>query len=259
MINYLNIEDFQKSIHQELNLTKNRVRNLIWDANWWEDWRYKESILKKVIKNYLPSNLSIGTWFIIKKLNEPADNQSENIKVSTQLDILIYDNSYPVVFKEWDFVILTQDSVKWIIEVKTKISDISNLNEVLEKFNWLSVFNALSGKVFKWIFAFENSLNYDNISNSFLNWFVNHLCLWNRIFIKYWERNSSGGIPEDFDYEWAFYNIYDMENLSFSYFISNLLHITNNNNLTERSYFSFPIKEGKESKRVKTIYCNNSD
>ena len=62
-------EKFQKSITKELDTIKNRVRNLIGSSHWGEEGRYKEAILRNVIKRFLPSNLSIGTGFVIKKNN----------------------------------------------------------------------------------------------------------------------------------------------------------------------------------------------
>ena len=63
-----------------------------------------------MIKRFLPSNLSIGTGFVIKKNN--GDTQ-----ISNQIDIIIYDNTVPVLFSEGDFVITTYKNVEGIIEV----------------------------------------------------------------------------------------------------------------------------------------------
>ena len=52
-------KEFQKSITKELDTIKNRVRNLIGSSHWGEEGRYKEAILRNVIKRFLPSNLSI--------------------------------------------------------------------------------------------------------------------------------------------------------------------------------------------------------
>jgi len=62
-----NIKKFQESITKELNVVKDRVRNLIADSHWGEEGRYKEAILRNVIKNFLPENLSLGTGFVIRK------------------------------------------------------------------------------------------------------------------------------------------------------------------------------------------------
>ena len=56
-----NLPEFQKSIGNELLTIRNRVRNLIGSAHRGEEGRYKESVLKKMIREYLPHNLSIGS------------------------------------------------------------------------------------------------------------------------------------------------------------------------------------------------------
>src|SRR5690554_1453256 len=109
---------FQESITQELNIVKNRVRNLISDAHWGEEGRFKEAILKNILRKFLPSNLSVGTGFILKAT---GNNDNEN-RLSNQLDIIIYDNTLPLLFSEGDFIITTHSNVRGIIEVKSKIT-----------------------------------------------------------------------------------------------------------------------------------------
>jgi hypothetical protein len=103
-----NIIKFQKTITHELTLTKDRVQLLIGDSNWGEVGRYKEAILRKTISQFLPLNLEIGTGFIVGN----SDYQyGRNEQISSQLDIIIYDNKSPVIFREGDFVILTENTV----------------------------------------------------------------------------------------------------------------------------------------------------
>jgi hypothetical protein len=106
------LEKYHKSIGQELLAVKDRVRNLIAMANPGEDGRYKEEVLKRVIRNHLPEQLSLGTGFIL----------GEQPRVTKQIDIIIYDTAYPVLFRNSDFVILTGEGVKGIIEVKTSLN-----------------------------------------------------------------------------------------------------------------------------------------
>ena len=53
-VNYFNPSAFQKSITKELKALQNRVRYLIGDSHWGEEGRYKEAILRNVIKRFLP-------------------------------------------------------------------------------------------------------------------------------------------------------------------------------------------------------------
>ena len=56
----LNIRAFHESTSKELDVIKNRVRNLI-GRNWGYEGRYKEAILKNVIRRFLPKRYDIGT------------------------------------------------------------------------------------------------------------------------------------------------------------------------------------------------------
>jgi len=87
----INPEEFQESITNELEVVKNRVRNLIGDAHWGEEGRFKEAVLGNVIRRFLPSDLSIGTGFI-------ARNRNTTVEVSKQADIIVYNNRIPVLF-----------------------------------------------------------------------------------------------------------------------------------------------------------------
>ena len=108
--------DYHKTTTKELLALTNKVRNLI--KHWGEDGRYKEAVLKNVIKRFLPEKFIIGTGFVVKQTNQRGEHLS-----SKQIDLLIYDDSSPVLFKEGDFVILTPDSVRGIIEVKANLKN----------------------------------------------------------------------------------------------------------------------------------------
>lgn len=258
----INPTEFQRSIGNELQAVKNRVRNLIGAANWAEEGRYKEDILRNVITKYLPKNLTAATGFIIRH-----EELEDRPKVSKQIDILIYDNSYPVLFSEGNLVMVTERSVRGIIEVKSKIyraaGNNNSLQSILEKFNFLCDFPYLADrrnlKVFKGVFSYEyeGNVHDDGIDEALLlsNGLVNHISLDASIFIKYW-LDKTGLIPEvqcDLD----FYNIYKLKNLSHAYFISNLIHTVTDHDLRDRYWVSFPIEETKEARRVRSVCLNN--
>jgi hypothetical protein len=115
----IDLIEFHKSIGHELNTVKNRVRSLIGDAHWQKEGEYKEAVLKNCIKRFLPFQYSLGSGFVLIK-------DAEEEQVTGQIDIIVYDNSYPVLFKDGDFVILLPESIRGIIEVKSK----SNLNQI---------------------------------------------------------------------------------------------------------------------------------
>lgn len=258
-----NINDFQKSITRELTLTKDRVEFLIGNANWGDVGRYKEAILRKTISQFLPSNLKIGTGFIIGN----SDHQfGRNGQISSQLDIIIYEDKSPVVFREGDFVIITENAVRAVIEVKTKIINYSNpepngqenaLNIIIDKLNRLRDFETFNPgehrKKFIGIFSYEYGLDFSNerVDNALRlsNGLVNHISLGPNKFIRYW--TDTDGLDPRPNYQGRCYIRYNLTDLSFSYFISNLLHIVADKDPAKRYWFSFPIEGTKERHRAK--------
>lgn len=257
------IKDFQKSITRELTLTKDRVEFLIGNSNWGEVGRYKEAILRKTISQFLPSNLIIGTGFIIGN----SDHQyGQNGHISSQLDIIIYEDKSPVIFKEGDFVIITESAVRAVIEVKTKVINYSNpeskgqdnaLNIIISKINHLRYFKSFNAigehrKKFVGIFSYEYEQEFShsrvNEALQLSNGIVNHISLGPNKFIRYWE--STAGLDPSPAYQGRCYIRYNLTDLSFSYFISNLLHIVADEDPLERYWFSFPIEGTKEMHRA---------
>lgn len=260
-----NILDFQKSITRELSLTKDRVEFLIGNSNWGEVGRFKEAILRKTIAQFLPSNLKIGTGYIIGNTDHQFGREGQ---ISSQLDIIIYEDKSPVVFREGEFVIITESAVRAVVEVKTKVVNYSDpntsggdnaLNKIIEKFNRLrdfETFNPLGEyrKKFVGIFSYEYKsdapeTNAERIHEALRqsNGLVNHLSLGPNKFIRYWE--DTHRLPNPPAYRGRCYIRYRIENLAFSYFISNLIHIVSDEDPIERYWFSFPIEGTKENHR----------
>jgi hypothetical protein len=254
---------FQESITSELNIIKDRVQDLIGTRHWGEVGRFKEAILKNVIKRFLPNHFSIGTGFIVD-----SENGDE---VSRQLDIIIYDNTYPVLFSEGDFIITTKRNVKAVIEVKSSIHTY-DLNDVIRRFDesvaMLRPFalprpfsvartsRAVRSSIFFGVFAFEFEGNIDSpvvdlaLQNS--RGIVNHIALGPNIFIRKWDRNEARDLRPAVDAHGPFYNLYSIDSLSFSYFISNILDRINGG-LSDRHWFAFPIEGTKEIHRIRTV------
>lgn len=110
--------EYRKSISNELLELSRRFRLFLPNQHFPEDGRYKENILKVIIEKFMPSGASVATGFVI----------NGNEEISNQIDILIYNNSIPPLFKTSDLVIVSSASVLGIVEVKTKLS-VTNLKE----------------------------------------------------------------------------------------------------------------------------------
>lgn len=217
-----NTLSFRKSINEEFQITKNRVRNLIGDSNWAEEGRYKESILLNMIKKFLPKNFTAGTGFII-------NDKDGKIKCSTQIDILIFDNNFPPVFNQDDFYIIEPDSVKAIIEVKTQINSLKNFSEILNKLNEIpekiygenidgsDIFIGLfSFKIYERFVTFVKEEQNSTAFKEFLQIFddkvpyIKCISLGDDIFLRQHDRATV-------------FEVFELEHLSHSYFISNLI------------------------------------
>ena len=131
------------------------------------------------------------------------------------------------------------------------------LNIIIEKINRLKNFNAfnpvgLHRKKFIGIFSYEYEKDFTNErvdeALRLSNGLVNHISLGPNNFIRYWENtNGLNPVPE---YQGRCYIRYNLTDLSFSYFISNLLHMVADEDPVERYWFSFPIEGTKERHRA---------
>lgn len=258
-------EKFQESITRELEVVKDRVRNLIGSAHWGEEGRFKEAVLTNVIRRFLPSNLSVGTGFMVKSVD--GHTRGSRVEVSKQIDIIVYDNRIPVLFSEGDFIITTDLNVRAIIEVKTRTNN-SELRNILRT----SIENGkmIEDGIFNGVFVYE----YDNGNlieglKSVLEEsredgrYVNHISLGPYIFIRHW---MSGASVDSDGCDSDFFGVYDFgkhegrqaKKLSFSYFISNLIYSISEERLSDRLWLLFPVKEGKEAYRIGTACLGRS-
>jgi len=236
--------EYRKSISRELMSIKNRVRNFIDDSHWGEDGRYKEVILSEILQSILPPNVSIGTDFII----------GENSIKSTQIDIIIYKNNHPILFKKGDFVIISKEAVIGIIEVKSKLES-KELKKVLEKAHKNG--EIIGNDKFNGVFAYDTDMGFKrnvlhpNTLDKFKKYsgYINNIAFGEKFFMKYWK----AGLPEQSCTE-NHISIYKIEELSIGYFISNLIedamiHTGTTEISNEYNEFLYPIADGKETYR----------
>lgn len=111
--------DLQKhygSLTSQAKALQDRVRNLV--PHWPTDGEWKEAVLRSILRGHLPSTVEVVRGFVV------TESQA-----STQIDILLYHNSKPTLFRDGDLVIVTPDAVAGIIEVKTRIDNVSDLRK----------------------------------------------------------------------------------------------------------------------------------
>lgn len=246
MSNYLK---YQKSISNEIISTKDRIRDLIGDIHYGEDGRYKEILLRNIIMSKLPNFAAAGTGFVL----------GEN-EISTQIDIIIFRNDFPLVFRCSDFVIVPKEAVLGIIEVKTKLRA-GDFDEVYLKAHRNG--QIIGTQVFNGIFAYETDMLFNKlprtISETCQNYYenVNHIAFGASHFMKYWPDGQPNGFPDNK------YHIYEIRDLAFGYFISNLvenihIQITGYNSIPESmNRIMYPIENTKEAHKRHIIRLPN--
>lgn len=236
---------YQQSISNELISIKDRVRNFIDDHHWGEDGRYKEIILSHTLRQHLPERVSVGTGFVV------SDNE-----LTKQIDIIVYSDDFPLMFKQDDFIIAPSESVLGIIEVKSRITTQIGKDAIYKATENGRI---IGRDIFNGIFAFESQnecFNNPGLRNELANsaGIVNHLCFGADIFLKYWETDYPRINPCAQDC----YAVYQIEKLAFGYFISNLiediyiaLHDQQLPNALNRMFY--PIEGTKEAHKIDEI------
>jgi hypothetical protein len=212
-----------------------------------ENGRFREIILSNTIKKHLPQKYGIGTGFIIKQRETRGDHD-----VSTQVDLMVYDNSYPVLFREGNFSIVTADAVRALIEVKTNFGRTTFPREY-DKANKMGTFimsnrdlEQIPTPLFNGIFYFSNqevTSSEASIEQSLLRRqsgitdndllhlsCVNHICFSDKVFYKYWHSNNDG----------SKHKFYRLEDLAYSFFISNLLSYLEGRTMRDNTFIWYP-------------------
>lgn len=213
----MNVEAYYDDLSKEVEALQNRVRNFIGAANWGEEGRWKESILRSVLKRYLPAHMQVGTGFIVT-----PDN------VSTQIDILIYDANKPTLFKDGDFVILMPESALGVIEVKTGV-DKTDLKPALNKLH--AIGNLVRNyptvaRPFLGFFAYEaRSVTSESSLEALAECSrglgeipIHALVFGNNQFARFWHLNPNS--PRRVYDKW---HAYRLEGKAFAYFIHNII------------------------------------
>ncbi len=240
---------YHESITAELMASRDRVRNFIGDHHWGEDGRFKEVLLMNHLKKILPSNVSIGTGFV-----------KNGEQITSQIDLIIYDNSVPNLFSQGDFVIVLPESVYGIIEVKSKLISGKMITETIANANKNG--EIIGNNIFNGIFGYETNISFSNsrrltesVKSGLIDnhGFINHISFGADFFLKYWPYGNP-------DYEDGIecFSIYEIDKLAFGYFFSNLIEFSHlrsghppiSNTL---SSFLYPISEGKETYRLRNL------
>lgn len=241
----MDITAYFKSLTQELEAQKDRVRNLIGDAHWLTDGEWKESVLRSVLSSRLPDTVKIGRGFIVTQ-----------DWTSTQCDILIYKANSPVIFREGELVILPPNAVLGVFEVKTRI-DTGTLRESVGKL--AAIGPRLPGSTPLGLFSYESSISEDSailsiLSESCDQWNnrLHVLCLGADTFVKWWDCPPLETASPGADMSYQKWHSYRVEKLAAGYFLTNVIDLVCPNWLFWNYGLWFPAT-GKEAYKTGEI------
>lgn len=242
----MNTAEYFESLTDELRSLQNRIRNFISDAHWQTDGEWKESILRSVLRRYLPNTTDVGKGFIITKEGP-----------STQIDILIYDTTKPILFRDGDFILVTPDATLGVIEVKTRVRR-NELSSVLKKIDAIAKLHrnqTISARPFFGLFSYEDSgfdidFALQTIRDVFIGFAVtpiHFLSFGESKFIHFWQFD-----PADHTKIVDRWHAYDLEGKAPAYFLHNAIAYTCQKSVNENDEIWFP-REGKEPHLIGTI------
>lgn len=205
-----------RSLGDELRALRNRVRTYIRDRHYLTDGEWKETIVRQVLKRHLPPKLAVVSGFVVTR-----------DCVSSQIDILVYDTDFPVLFRDGDLAFVTPDSVRAIVEVKTNVNR-GEFEQAIEKLakNCTMIRKHRGGKVLAGLFSFDSGLHdtealisLQRICNREYGRIVELACLGESHLVHYWYYE-----PPDGRRPYGKWHLYELPDVAFGYFLHNLIH-----------------------------------
>lgn len=236
-----NFHKYHESMTLELDALKNRTRSLV--THWQTDGEWKEAALRTVLRRHLPGGTLVGRGFVVGRERS-----------STQIDLLVLRHDKPTLFRDGDLAIVTADVPGAIAEVKTNLEGRAAWYEVVKKLAEHGRFCKQIAKNEPWlgVFTYEgNPSQVGNILDAICRVYketgiaVNCVTCGYDLFVRYWpvgEHEPGDGAA---DANRKYWRAYDLNHLSPSYFVSNLIDAICNVDRNETDYVWFAYPDGK--------------
>lgn len=231
-----------ESLTRELEALRDRVRNFsVATPHWQTDGEWKESVLRAVLRAYLPAHIEPLRGFVVTPERGTG-----------QIDVLLYDNRKPVLFRNGDLVFVTPDAVVGIIEVKSRIRDRTGLREALislsDDAELIRSASYTNRELFVGLFAYQTSLSasrhrevledLQTVAEGNRHRIASYICLGCSLFCMFWENPPDS--PEGTGYDmWHSYNLPD---LAPGYFINNLVSTISSDSVENNIGIWFPAR-----------------
>jgi hypothetical protein len=206
-----------------------------------------------MLKRSAPESVTIGRGFVVHQE-----------RCSTQIDVLIYDNSMPILYKDGDLVFITPAACRGIVEVKSTISS-REFRVAVDKLAANAEFiRQLSGDfhIFVGLFSYDMHRNscerlleaLADATNGQPARIIDHVALGASKLIKYWHAR-----PEDISGRMNYnqWHLYSLDRMAPGYFIQNLLLSVSRNIAAQREGTWFP-DQSKEAFLERTIAFNHA-
>lgn len=246
-----------ESLTRELEALRDRVRNFsIMDPHWPTDGEWKESVLRSVLRSYLPAH--------VEPLRGFAVTQDRG---SHQIDVLLYDNRKPVLFRNGDLIFVTPDAILGVVEVKSNIGDRSDLRAALQSLadnaQMIRSYKASREGLFAGLFSYTTDMGplrhesvreeLDACANGARGRVITHVSLGCSHFAMFWDTEPGGQDLDRYD-SW---HSYDLPDQAAGYFINNLIAAVSSESVESNSGVWFPA-QSKELRRLgQTQFVDN--
>ena len=244
----MNVEAHFESLTRELEALRDRVRLFsVATPHWQTDGEWKESVLRATLRRYLPSNIEPLRGFVVTP-----------DRGTGQVDILLYDNRKPVLFRDGDLVFVTADAVLGIVEVKSEIRDRYALKEALESLaEDAEVIRSASRSertLFVGLFSYQTGLGASRyrdilddlqyIARGCRKRIVSYVSLGCSDFSMFWENS-----PDDESPNYDTWHSYELHDRAAGYFISNLIYNVSTESVEDNCGLWFPTTSKELQKR----------
>jgi len=241
----MNELDYFKSITLEFQALKNRVQHFIGSQHWLTVGEWKESVLRTVLRRHLPQNIGVGKGFVITK-DGP----------SSQIDVLLYDRTKPLLYQDGDLAIITPDLCLGLIEVKTSL-DNSAFRDAVHKLadcNY-KISRRAQCRPFVGLFSFDyEGEDFEPLLEHLKTAaagserkLTNCISLGTSLFMKYWY-----SAPERPNFQASIFRAYKLENMAPAYFVHNVIEALSPHSVLDNNEIWYP-SQGKEASTLGQI------
>jgi hypothetical protein len=236
-----NIHGYHESLTLELDALKNKIRSLV--THWPTDGEWKEAALRTVLRRHLPAGIMVGRGFLVGREHS-----------STQIDLLVLREAKPTLFRDGELAIVTADVPGAIAEVKTNLEGPAAWYEVVKKLAEHGKFCKQVAKNEPWLGVFTYDGNASQV-NPILEALcrvsketgiaVNCVTCGYNLFVRYWPVGEREPGDSAADTNRKYWRAYELNQLSPSYFVSNLIDAICNIDRNETDYLWFAYPDGK--------------